>query len=131
MSFHPNIEEEFWGCYSLQKIRMAEVSPAIYTTLCHQEYIFKALFRNQYILGRHALSHKFGCQTGRATGLQAYLGADGNIYCCVQIGWWAYLSDMFLGYDKKPVISLYSPPRNTLSSKDNPFCRACLPVKNK
>lgn len=112
MSSCPNIEEEWWEwCSPKETIVVEEVN-----TSCSHKSVrplsiyFSRLFRNQCILGCHTLPHKFGCQNGKATGLQAYRGADGNTYCCVQIGWWAYLSDMFLSYDKKPTISFIHHP---------------------
>lgn len=137
MSSHPNIEMERWERHSLFKNSGGWSKPSYLHNFVSLGIHFQGSFQKSVYLRTSCSSHKFGCQNGRATGLQAYLGADGNIYCCVQISWWAYLSDMFLSYDKKPTISLYSPlnrgfhHRGILSSNDNPFCRACLPVKNK
>lgn len=88
-------------------------NPAIETTVSLGIH-FQGSFQTSVYLRTSCSSPGIWCQNGRVTRLQAYLGADGNTYCCVQIGWWAHLSDMFLSYDKKPTIFLYSPPRNTL-----------------
>lgn len=90
---------------------VVRVNPAIETTVSLGIH-FQGSFQTSVYLRTSRSSPWIWCQNGRVTWLQAYLGADGNTYCCVQIGWWAHLSDMLLSYDKKPTISLYSPPRN-------------------
>lgn len=112
MSPCPGIEEELWHRCSPKETVVVEVNPAIYTTVSLVPH-FQGSFQKSVYLRTSCSFPWIWCQNGRATRLQAYLGADGNTYCWVQIGWWAYLSDTFLNFGKKPTLFLYSPPRNT------------------
>lgn len=76
----------------------------IYNSVSPQ-ILFQCIFQKSVYLRTSCSSHKFWCQNGRVTGLQAYWEqmvtptavskeADGRIY--LMCGWWAYLSDVKL-----------------------------------
>lgn len=76
----------------------------IYNSVSPQ-ILFQRIFQKSVYLRTSCSSHKFWCQNGRVTGLQAYWEqmvtptavskeADGHIY--LMCGWWAYLFDVRL-----------------------------------
>lgn len=91
----------------------------LFIQCCVTRFSFKALFRNQCILGHHALPINSGAKMEELQGCRhiweqmvtptaVSREAGGHIY--LMCGWWAYLYDVFLSDCKKPTILLHSPP---------------------